>query len=191
VWTLNSDKLKHWYGARAEISRILTGIKQAISTATEEEIRPEGKASSLLASMFPLSEGPDHEAARDTSLTFLLPPQLKTENGHRKYEFQIRVTIPARKDFLGGPYSFWKVECKYGFLGEEVGHRLLEKAPVQFTHIRMNGSGWQPLSDLRQTYEAEVEEQELICDLRGETASLGTFLSEVSKQELQIKVSKR
>lgn len=191
VWTLNSDKLKHWYGARAEISRILSGIKQAISTATEEEIRPEGKASSLLASMFPLSEGPEHEAARDTSLTFLLPPQLKTENGNRKYEFQIRVTIPARKDFLGGPYSFWKVECKYGFLGEEVGHRLLEKAPVQFTHIRMNGSGWQPLSELRQTYEAEVEEQELICDLRGETASLGTFLSEVSKQELQIKVSKR
>ena len=41
------------------------------------------------------------------------------------------------------------------------------------------------------TYEAEVEDQEIICDLRGETAPLETFLSEVSKQELQIKVSKR
>ena len=55
----------------------------------------------------------------------------------------------------------------------------------------MNGSGWQPLSELRQVYEAEVEEQELICDLRGETVALETFLSEVSKQELQVKVSKR
>jgi hypothetical protein len=191
VWTMNSDKLKHWYGARAEIVRILDGIKQAISSATTEEIRPEGKASSLLAAMFPLSEGPEHESARDTHLSFLMPPQMKTENGHRKYEFQIRVTVPARRDFAGGPYSFWKVECKYGFLGEEVGHRLVEKAPVRFTHLRMNGSGWQPLPEPHGTYEAEVEEQELICDLRGETSALETFLSEVTKQELQVKVSKR
>ncbi|HSE41883.1 MAG TPA: hypothetical protein VLH08_14055, partial [Acidobacteriota bacterium] len=89
------------------------------------------------------------------------------------------------------PYSFWKVECKYGFLGEEIGHRLVEKAPVRFTHLRTNGSGWQPLAEPNGIYEAEVEDREIICDLRGETSALETFLSEVTKQELQVKVSKR
>ena len=79
---MNSDKLKHWYGARAEIGRILDGIKQAISAATTEDIRPEGKASSLLRPCFLFRKDLNMIAARDTHLAFLIAPQMKTENGH-------------------------------------------------------------------------------------------------------------
>ncbi|MCI0413017.1 hypothetical protein L0222_09480 [bacterium] len=191
TWTPQSDKLKRWRGARAEIDRILRSIRSAITEATTSDLRPEGRAISLLSSYFPIAHGTESESARDTKLEFLSDPAIHPdEEGELRYRFHIRVTVPARQDFIGWIPKRWKVECHYGFYGEDVHRKVVESATVGFTHIKRNGSGWDLLSKFDRSFEEEVGEHPLVYEFRGETAPLETFLARTTKQELEIKVLK-
>lgn len=191
IWTQNSEALKSWRGARAEIVRILNGIKQAITSATSNEIKPEGRASSLLAAMFPLSEGTESDGSRDMAIEVIQPPTLSdSDNGELRYEFQIRIEVPAYESFteLVKPL-FWRVECQYGFYGEDVRRRVVENVALEFTHIRKNGTAWQKLPDRKNSYEDFIGIP-ASYELKGRTQSMESFLASITKHELQVKVFK-
>lgn len=190
-WTLNSENLKKWYGARAELRRMLDEVKKAIAEATVEVREPEGRVASLLSSFFPLSTGSEKESYRDMHVEFLQEPTvISVAEGRLKYQFAIRVRVPGKWDFVGPAPNRWKVECRYGLCGEDVRRKVVQDIPVGFTDIRKDRSGWLALPSPSADFEGHVEETDLTLDFRGETAPLERFTALVPKQELQIKIMK-
>ncbi len=191
IWTPNSEGLKKWRGARAQIVKILDGIKQAIAKATTIETKPEGRATSLLASMFPLSEGSMADGSRDMSLEVLQQPTLlSSTDGQLKYEFKVRVRVPGRNSFaeIIKPLK-WRIECQYGFYGEDTHRKVIENVDLELTHKRTNGD-WVPLSGENNWYEDFIQEDEVSCEIKGVTGNIESFLAFITKHELQVKVLK-
>ena len=190
-WTMSSENLKKWYGARAELRRMMDDVKKAIAEATVEIREPEGKVASLLSSFFPLASGTEKESFRDMHVEFLQEPTVvSTDEGRVKCQFAIRVRVPGKWDFVGPVPSRWKVECRYGLCGEDVRRKVVKDIPVGFTEIRKDRSGWFALPRPAADFEGHVEETNLQLDFRGETAPLESFTALIPKQELQIKVLK-
>lgn len=190
-WTLNSENLKKWYGSKAELRRLLDEIKKAIAEVTIEIPEPEGKVASLLSTFFPLAAGTENESYRDMHVEFLQEPTVApVSEGRLKYEFAIRVRVPGKWDFVGPAPSRWRVECRYGFHGEDIRRRVVQDVPVGFTQIKKGRSGWMPLLESSPDFEAEIEDTDHFYDFRGETAPLDDFLALVPRQELQIRILK-
>jgi hypothetical protein len=190
-WTLHSENLKKWYGSKAELRRMLDEIRKAIGEATVEVRQPEGKVTSLLSSLFPLASGAENESIRDMHVEFLQEPTIvPIRTDHLKYEFAVRVRVPAKFDFAGAAPSRWKVECRYGFHGEDVRRKVVQEIPVYFTEMKKGRSDWMPLPDPSSDFEGEVSESNLYYDFRGETAPLEKFAALTPKQELQIRILK-
>jgi hypothetical protein len=190
-WTTSSENLKKWYGSKAELRRMLDEVKKAISEAAAQAVEPEGRVVSLLSSFFPLAAGAENESARDMHVEFVMnPTSVACENGQVKVQFAIRVKVPAKLRFAGPVPFRWKVQCRYGFYGEDVRRKVVQNAEVGFTEYKKNGSGWILLGDFRPDFEAEMEDSDLSYEFRGETAPLESFLASITKQELQIKVMK-
>lgn len=191
IWTRNSERLKRWRGAMSEIGRILDGVKQAINYLTTSDAKPQGRAITLLSTYFPIGHGTETKSVRDTSVRFLSDPLLESDGGGRlRCTFHIRVDIPSKKDFLGWVPDRWKVECRYGFFGEDVKRKVVQSAAVGFTEVKKNGSGWQSIAEFASTFEDQVGEDSLSYELRGITAPLEDFIAKVTTHELQIRVLK-
>lgn len=190
-WTLNSENLKKWYGAKAELRRMLEEVKKAISEATVEVREPEGRVASLLSNLFPLSSGTETESYRDMHLEFLQEPTIvATQDDKLKYEFMVRVRVPGKWDFAGQAPTRWKVECRYGFHGEDVRRKVVQDVPAGFTQMKKGRSPWLELETSVTHFEGDVEDTALFYDFRGETAPLERYLALTPRQELQIRILK-
>lgn len=190
-WTLNSENLKKWYGSKAELRRMLEEVKKGIAEATVEVREPEGRVASLLSTFFPLASGTENESYRDMHVEFLQDPTLMVvEDGRHKYEFVVRVRVPARYDFAGPAPSRWKVECRYGFHGEDVKRKVVQDVPVVFTQMKKGREAWAPLETSSSDFQGKVEEADHYYDFRGETMPLEKFLALNPRQELQIRILK-
>lgn len=191
-WTVTSENLKKWYGSKAELRRMLDQIKKAIAEATAELHEPEGTVASLLSNFFPLAAGTERETVRDMHVEFLQNPgAVSCGDGLVKYEFAIRLRVPARQNFNGPAPAKWKIECRFGFYGEDVRRKVVEDLAAGFTDHKKDGSGWERLDDFLPSFEGPVEDSDLCYDFRGETAPMMSSLAASTKQELQIKILKR
>lgn len=195
TWIPNSDRLKTWYGSRAAIRKVLENIKKSISDVTTEQTKPEGSAAPLLASLFPLDHGTETEYERNIRIEFTKAPYPLNEgqNDNLHYGFEIKVRVPARNSFSGNDKpTKWQISCQYGFYGEGRRRKIIEHALLKFTQVKRNDSAWENIENdfsNKASFEEFVHNQESIIEIRGITDKLDPFLSQMTKHEIEAKIS--